>query len=114
MKKKPERLEDVVRSVLKDIDKQQRPTAVEIDAAWKDAAGEKAFGHTKAASLRKKKLLVNVDGSTWLYALTLKKDELLQRLQENLGKERIGQLQFRIGDLGRGYGEDQGKERPKK
>ena len=94
-----ERIDGVVKSIIKKLDKQSRLTSDDVEKAWKKIVGKKAASHTKPASLRKKQLVVNVDGSSWLYELTLKKAELLTELKKKLGEDRIEELRFRIGEL---------------
>ncbi len=99
MKRKAERIDSVVKSLMEGLDKHSNPTAEDIEGIWREIAGKKASSHTKPASLRKKHLIINVDGSSWLYELTLRKGELLSKLKKELGKDKIKELQFRIGEL---------------
>jgi len=99
MGREAERIENIIRSIFKKLDGTINPTIDEISEIWKEAAGERAAAHTKPASLRKKKLVINVDGSTWLYELTLRKKEILERLQKTLGEDKIKELQLRIGEV---------------
>ena len=101
MKRKTERIDNVIKFVIEKLDKTANPVSgsVNIENVWEETAGKKAFVHSKPASLRKKKLVINVDGSSWLYELTLRKEELLDGLKKRLGKDKIKELQFRIGEL---------------
>ncbi len=99
MKRKAERIDSVVKSIIEKLDKQPNPTSDEMEKVWEGVVGKKASAHTKPASLRKKRLVINVDGSGWLYELTLRKDELLAALKKKLGEDKIRELQFRIGEL---------------
>ena len=99
MKRRTEHINGIIKTLIEKLGKEERPTSEEIGAAWADAAGEKAVRHAKPVSLRKKRLVVNVDGSSWLYELTLKKESLLTKMKQRLGEERIKELQFRIGEL---------------
>ena len=99
MKRKTERIDGVVKSVMEGLDRHSNPAAEDIEAIWRGVSGKKAASHTKPASLRKKCLVVNVDGSSWLYELTLRKGELLKNLKKKLGNDKIKTLQFRIGEL---------------
>ncbi|MBL7071513.1 MAG: DUF721 domain-containing protein [Candidatus Omnitrophica bacterium] len=94
-----DRIENVIKSVFNKINEDANPTIDEIVKAWKEAAGEKAARHTRPASLRKKRLVINVDCSSWLYELTLKKKDLLSALQKKAGEDKIKELQFRIGEV---------------
>ena len=97
-KKKVEHLGDVLKGVISDLGKKKRFNE-ELKEAWKAAAGKKAAPHTRAVSLRKARLVVNVDGSGWLYELTLKKKELLEKIEEKLKGKHIKEIRFRIGDV---------------
>ena len=99
MRKKPERIDSVIRFIIGKLDKEARPTSEEVGAAWEEIAGDKAARHAKPTSLRKKRLVISVDGSSWLYELTLKKEFLLNGLKSKLGEDKIKELQFRIGEL---------------
>ena len=101
MKRKAERIDSVIKSVIEKLDKTSNPTSgnVNIEKIWKEVAGGKAFVHSRPASLRRKKLVINIDGSSWLYELTLRKKELLANLKKKLGKDKVKELQFRIGEL---------------
>lgn len=99
MKRKAERIDSVVKSVIEKLDRQSNPTSDELEKIWRETSGEKAFSHSKPASFRKKRLIICVDGSSWLYELTLRKNELLAKLKKKLGGDKIEALQFRIGEL---------------
>lgn len=71
----------------------------DMAGAWKAAAGARAFRHTKPVTLKKARLVVNVDGSGWLYELTLKKREILKKLEEKLKPKKIREIKFRIGEI---------------
>ena len=99
MQHKAERIDYIVKSIIEKLDRCSNPSSDEIKKIWKEVAGEKASFHTNPVSLRKKRLVINVDGSSWLYELTLRKNELLTGLKKRLGKDKIEELQFRIGEL---------------
>ena len=99
MKKRPERIDGLVKDLIKKLDERSIPTSDAVIKAWGEIVGRKARVHTKPTSLRKKKLVINVDGSTWLYELTLKKDDLIRALKKRLGEDKIQEIQFRIGEL---------------
>ena len=99
MKRKAEQIGNVVKSIIERLDRQSNPAGDNLEKIWEETAGAKAFMHSKPASIRKKRLIIYVDGSSWLYELTLRKNELLAKLKKRLGKDKIEQLQFRIGEL---------------
>jgi len=99
MKRKSEKIDSIVKSIIEKLDRHSNLTTDEIEKGWKQLVGKKAFSHTKPVALGKKKLVINVDGSAWLYELTLRKNELLAGLKERFGEDKIKELQFRIGEI---------------
>lgn len=95
----PTGIGDIIRSVFEGLDKKTRLTEEDIRAAWKDAAGAEADGHSRPVSLRRQTLVVHVDDSSWLYQMTLEKDRILKKLRERLGEGRIKEIYLRIGDI---------------
>ncbi len=94
-----EHIEDIIKSVFKTLSKAPNPTSDEISKIWRETAGKKAAAHSRPASLAKKRLVVDVDGSSWLYELTLNRKKLLAGLKKKLGEDKIKELQFRIGEM---------------
>lgn len=90
-------LEDVLRNIITDLKKKDIVTEEDVAKAWKAAVGAKASAHSRPVSLRRATLGVNVDGSSWLYELTLKKKEILKKIEARLKKKRIKEIRFRIG-----------------
>ncbi len=97
-KKKIEPFGDVLKNVISDLGKKRR-FGEELEDAWRKTAGKRAATHTRAVSLRKARLIVNVDGSSWLYELTLKKRELLKKIENKLKGKKVKEIRFRIGDV---------------
>jgi predicted nucleic acid-binding Zn ribbon protein len=93
-------LENILKDVIKNLSR-KRPGEEEIGDAWAKAAGEAAARHSRPVSFRKSVLVVNVDGSSWLYELTTQKRGILATLERDLkGKKRVKDIRFRIGDIG--------------
>lgn len=97
MKERP--LERVVKDIILDLGKRDRLTEEDMASVWEAAAGKRASKHTAPASLKKARLVINVDGSGWLYELTLKKKEILKKLKGRLGDKKVKDIRFRIGEV---------------
>jgi len=97
--RKPEKLEDIIKTFIGKLDASPRSTSEEMAGVWKRACGGTLAAHSKPSSLRKKKLAVNVENPGWLYEFSLKKGEILKRLKEELGPDKVDQIQFRIGEI---------------
>jgi predicted nucleic acid-binding Zn ribbon protein len=92
-------LEDVLKNIISGITKKGGLTEEDVAAAWDSAVGEKAARHSKPRSLKGSRLIVNVDGSSWLYELTVRKKEILGKLAEGLNSKKIKEITLRIGEL---------------
>jgi predicted nucleic acid-binding Zn ribbon protein len=96
---KPVPIGDVIKGVFERMDKERGLSRESIDDHWREIVGEKGFEHSKPAALRKGVLLVRVDSSAWLQDLVMRKRALLKGLKRALGKDRISEIQFRIGEF---------------
>lgn len=92
-------LGDVLKKIIGGITKKGGFTEEDVDAAWDSAVGEKAARHSKPRSLQGSRLIVNVDDSSWLYELTVRKKEILKKLGEILKSSKIKDITLRIGEL---------------
>lgn len=93
-----EGIKEVIAVVLKDLTKQKKTLVLDaVKEAWGSAVGPAAARHTRIVNLTKDKIQVNVDSSSWLYQLNLKKHDIERRLSRRL-KGR--QLVLRLGGVG--------------
>ncbi|MGH7197278.1 MAG: DUF721 domain-containing protein [Candidatus Omnitrophota bacterium] len=99
MKNKPAPIGEVIKGLFERMDKERGLSREDVDGYWKELAGEKGFEHSKPVSLRKGVLLVRVDSSAWLQDLVMRKRSLLKGLKRVLGKDRISEIHFRIGEF---------------
>lgn len=90
---------DIVGRVIKTLGGKGRLTAEEMARTWQDAVGEDAARHSRPVSFRRTSIIVNVDRSSWLYELTTRKREIVEKLKLNLGGRKIRDIRFRIGDV---------------
>ena len=92
-------IEEIVKGVIKDLSGKGRLSEEEISGAWRAAAGVRGAKHTRPVSIKRAVLTVNVDSSGWLYELTVKKRELLGRLEGKIRGKQLRGLRFRIGEI---------------
>ena len=97
--KKEKAIGDVLKETLKKLVSPQRPSEEGVLILWEAAAGADAAKHSKPVAIKKSELVINVDGSSWLYELTLRKRAILKGLEGKFGKKVIKNLRFRIGEL---------------
>ena len=92
-------LKDVIKGLIERIEKKEGGKDVDFFEVWRKAAGRDAAEHTKPKNLRFGKLSVNVSDSSRLYELTLKKNEIIKRLNKLLKTKKIKEIRFRIGEI---------------
>lgn len=92
-------LGDLVGKVIKILGPDGRISEEEMADAWGDVIGKTASTHAHPVSLAKGILTVNVDASSWLYELTLKKKEIIKKLAGRLKGKSLKDIRFRIGEL---------------
>jgi len=97
--KKEKVIGDVLKDTLKKLISPSRPSEEGVLLLWGAAAGCDAAKHSKPVAIKKSELLVNVDSSSWLYELTLRKKETLKGLEGKFGKKVIKNIRFRIGEI---------------
>ena len=92
-----DQIKDVLQSVISGLMKQEK--GVDFQKAQdvlKKAIGPKAFTHTQIVYLTKDKIRVNVDSSSRLYDLNLRKERIAREIGQAL---QIKDIRFRLGDV---------------
>jgi len=97
--KKPEEIGLIINQLIKKLDTKAHGSIEEIVQAWQDTVEAKAISHTKPVAIKKNILTIEVDSSTWLYFLSLKKKNILENMKKILGKGKIEDIRFRIGEI---------------
>lgn len=90
---------EILKTVFADLEKRTLSSQEEIESLWRSLVGEAGFRHSRPASVKKNVLTVKVDSSVWMQELAMRKRQLLKGLKRDLGKDRISEIQFRIGEI---------------
>ncbi len=93
-------IKDITKKVIRNLTKENTTKKQRAERVWRKAAGKRFDKHTQPVSFRRKRLVVNVDSSGWLYELTMNKVEIIARLKKSL-KDDFKELRFRIGKIDR-------------
>lgn len=97
--KKPEDMGDIIKQVIKKLDTKTHGRREEVVEAWQNAIEPGAAAHTKPVAIKKNVLTVEIDSSTWLYFLSMKKKGILESMKKALGGQGIEDIKFRIGEI---------------
>lgn len=84
--------------VLKDIRFEHRQAEAEVVKVWNSTVDPTVAAHAQPANLHRGTLFVNVDSSVWLSEIVrYRRVEILKRMQNAFGADRIQKISFRIG-----------------
>ena len=72
---------------------------VQVWQIWDDIVGDVIAQNAKPAAFKGPILLVHVASSTWIHQLQFLKREMIEQLNDALGKPLIEDLKFKIGPL---------------
>jgi len=96
--RKMEEIKDTLGNIMRALKaKKGEARGKDPQALLEGALSKKELKHVKPGSLKKGVLSINVDSSSWLYQLNLKKAELLSRLSKNTAD--IREVRFRLGAI---------------
>ena len=99
MKNRISPIGEIIKDVFSRLEGEKTTSKESIEHLWKALVGDRGFQHSRPASLRKKVLTVRVDSPGWMQELTMQKRRLLKGLKRELGKDKISELHFRIGEF---------------
>ncbi len=77
---------------------------VDLDAyglwqQWNNVVGPAIAENTRPEAIKGKLLVVHVSSAPWMHQLQFLKPELIEKLNETLGKELVGDIRFKIGPV---------------
>lgn len=91
-------LSSILTGVLNTLGKGGKPALEEMEGIWERLVGKEGARHSWPRKLQGRRLVVEVENSGWMYALGLKKAQLVEGLIELLGAGRVNALALRIGE----------------
>ena len=77
----------------------QQQSAAISQQSWQQAVGKTFSGHTRAGNMRRGVLEIIVRNSAILQELTFQKKQLLKKMAEINGDQKIKDLRFRVGAI---------------
>ncbi|NQT76017.1 MAG: DUF721 domain-containing protein [Candidatus Omnitrophica bacterium] len=97
--RRPEDIKKILDKLIGKIGKAGPGKKDRILAAWKKVVGEKAATHSRPVSIKRKVMTIEIDSSTWMYELNLKKKHILGDVKKHLGEDKVKDLRFRMGNI---------------
>lgn len=72
-----------------------RMQELQILDVWNDCVGNSIAQFSTPVEIKKNKLFVSVENAAWRYELSLKKNEIINKLNKNLKKKLIKDIVFK-------------------
>ena len=95
----------ILNRALRDLGVAGRMEEEKVRQKWSSCAGDAAAAHTEPRSLRRGRLHVTVDSSSWAHRLAAGESLAIRdRVNGVLGYEAVREVFFRVGTLKRGRG----------
>ena len=92
-------IKDVLKTVFEKLESGKTYTREDIEARWEKLVGEAGLKHSRPVVFKKNVLTVYVDTSVWMQELSMQKRKILKGLQKELGKDKISDIVFKIGEF---------------
>ncbi len=90
---------EIIQNVFTKLEGTANPFQEDIESLWKELVGQDGFRHSRPVAIRKKTLNVLVDNSGWMQELSMRKRGILKGLKRKLGRDRISEINFKIGEF---------------
>ena len=92
-----EQIKDTIKIVFEQLDQQRKGSFIDGQAEiLKKVLAKKALKHVKLFNFRKGILNIKVDSSSWLYYLSLQKEDIMQKLRTN--GVTVDDVRFSLGE----------------
>jgi predicted nucleic acid-binding Zn ribbon protein len=92
---------EIIPKVIKPMGLQKKSEQVEIMLEWGSIVGEKISAKTKPDGVKRGVLRVLVESSSWMNELQLIKPELMTKIENRFGKNKIRDIRFCLGKIER-------------
>jgi len=99
LKSKISPISEVIQSVFTKLEGTTNPFQEDMESLWKELVGQDGFRHSRPVAIRKNILNVLVDNSSWMQELSMRKRNILKGLKRKLGKDKISEIHFKIGEF---------------
>ncbi|MFQ5330241.1 MAG: DUF721 domain-containing protein [Thermodesulfobacteriota bacterium] len=99
MWRSPGRVGDILKSSFGRLGVNKRLNEYAISKAWDNIVGQEIARRTRPRRLIKKKLFVTVASSPWMSELMHLKENIRERINEQLGHNAVEDIAFRVGQV---------------
>ena len=92
-------ISDILKTVFAELENKKSLSQEDIELFWKEMVGEDGFRHSRPLAIKKGVLTILVDNSGWMQEFSMRKRNILKGLKRRLGKDKISEIHFKIGEF---------------
>jgi len=96
-RREPESIANVLKRLVKKLGIEKKLSEKTIFSIWDEVAGEKISANAKPQSIMRGKLYVSVPSSIYIQEYSFVKKNLIEKLNEKLGKNFVKEIVFKVG-----------------
>lgn len=90
---------NIINTVLKSCRHDSDCDMAQVWSLWHSAVGDVIAKNTRPEAFKGKLLLVNVISPTWMHQLQFLKQDIINKVNQALGKELVSDIKFKIGPV---------------
>ena len=90
---------DIIKSVLKTCRSDCDEELSQVWSLWESAVGDVIAKNTKPEAFKGQLLLVHVNSPSWIHQLQFLKKDIINKVNQALGKELVRNIKFKIGPV---------------
>jgi hypothetical protein len=90
---------DIINTVLKTCRRDCDEELSRVWSLWESAVGDIIAKNTKPEAFKGKLLLVHVNSPPWMHQLQFLKKDIINKVNQALGKELVQDIKFKIGPV---------------
>ncbi len=98
-KRQPTLIGNVVKDILLGCHSGSAIDMESIVALWPQVVEVDVAANTQPAAFRQQLLLVNVSNSIWIQELRFKKEDIIRKLNDAVGKSVVSEITFKVGPI---------------
>lgn len=72
---------------------------LKIKESWPEIVGDAIASHTAPQVIHHHVMILHVDGAAWLHELSFLKEEIRQKINRQIGSQRVRSLRLKIGPV---------------
>ena len=95
----PEKIGKILEQVLFNLKIKRKIKEGMASCVWKEVVGKKIAAHTQAIRVKRGKLFVNVNDSSWLQEISFLKEKITEKINKRMREDIIKEIYFKIGEV---------------